>query len=364
MLVLEHIFWGNSLHEWCMALGLALTINVLIALMRWLILNRYIKVKERAPRGLEEAMVAMVRRTKQSLVLGVTLLIGTRYLELPAKVDISFIHIATVAGFLQVGLWLNAGLTFWVNRYRYNNLSTDAGANTSLAALQFVGKVVLWTVLILIALANLGVNITAMVAGLGVGGIAIALAVQNILGDLFASLSIVIDKPFVIGDVIMVDTYTGTVEHVGLKTTRLRSSTGEQIIIANGDLLKTRIRNFKRMEERRITFGFGVVYDITPEKLESIPGLIKGIIESIPQTRFDRANFRNFGASSLDFEVVFWVLNPNFKDSMNAQQLINMAIFKQFNIEGIEFASPTQTMIIRSQSDRFPVPNTGAEPEQ
>lgn len=358
MLELERIWGGNSVHDWALALGLALSINVIIGLTRWIILKYLSKAANPSQAGVNSAIVAMVRRTKQLLVFGVTLLIGTRYLELPDKLDHLFIHIATVAAFLQLGLWLNAVLTFWVNRYRYNNLSTDAGANTSLAALTFVAKLLLWVILTLVALANLGVNVSAMVAGLGVGGIAIALAVQNILGDLLASLSIVIDKPFVIGDAITIDTYSGTVEHVGLKTTRLRSSTGEQIIIANGDLLKTRIRNYKRMEERRITFGFGVVYEISPELLESIPGMVKAIVESIPRMRFERASFRGFGASSLDFEVVFWALNPNFMESVDAQQRINLAIFKQFKEAGIAFAYPTQTLIVQGP-EPFPGTHSG-----
>ncbi len=361
ILDLEAIWLDNTLEAWGTALALALSINVLVALMKWLVSSRVAKMRSRHTRGLDHAVVAMARRTKQPLVFCVTLLIGTQYLELKPGLEHGLVKVATIAGFLQLGLWLSAGLNFWIERYRIN--SRTAGATTSLAALNFVGKLLLWAMVVMLMLDNLGVNVTALVAGLGVGGIAVALAVQNILGDLFASLSIVIDKPFVIGDVIMVDAFTGTVEHVGLKTTRLRSATGEQIIISNGDLLKTRIRNYKRMEERRITFGFGVVYQTSSEQLAMIPRMVEEIVRTIPKTRFERAHFKAFGSSSLDFEVVFWMLDPDFLGSMNAQQAVNLEIFKRFGELGIEFAYPTQTLIVQGQADRFPGSSAAADHE-
>ncbi len=170
-----------------------------------------------------------------------------------------------------------------------------------------MGKVVLWALVLLLALDNLGVDVTALVAGLGIGGIAVALALQNVLGDLFASLSIALDKPFVIGDFIVVDTLSGNIEHVGLKTTRIRSLSGEQIVISNTDLLHTRIRNFKRMQERRILFSIGVEYQTPAEKLEKIPGWLQDIVSSVPLARFDRAHFKSFGDFALLFEIVYYV---------------------------------------------------------
>lgn len=340
MLSLDAIWLNNTLEEWGTALLLALSINLLVAVGKWFVSTRVSSQARRTVGGVDDALVAMAQQTKQLLIFGVTLLIGSQYLELAPRLDQALVKIATVSGFLQIGLWFSGGLGFWINRHRYNSMSVDVGATTSLAAVHFIGKLLLWALLLLLMLDNLGVNVTAMVAGLGVGGIAVALAVQNILGDLFASLSIVIDKPFVIGDVISVDSFTGTVELVGLKTTRLRSNTGEQIIISNGDLLKTRIRNFKRMQERRILFGFGVVYQISPEQLASIPELIEAVVKTVPKTRFERAHFKAFGASSLDFEVVFWMRDPDFMTGLDAQQAVNLGIFRRFEEEGIQFAHP------------------------
>lgn len=354
---LESIWMGNSLREWGTALGMALCINVVVAVLKWAITHHLARIAANSSTSLDDAVVAMARRTKQTLIFGVTLMIGTRYLDLPKGLDHVLIKVATISAFLQLGFWLSAGLNFWIGRYRSSSLSTDAGATTSLAALHFVARLVMWALLVMLALDNLGVNVSAMVAGLGVGGIAVALAVQNILGDLFASLSIVLDKPFVVGDVISVDIFTGTVEHVGLKTTRLRSATGEQIIISNSDLLKTRIRNFKRMEERRMLFTFGVVYQTKPAQLAAIPDTLRQIIGGIPGTRFERAHFKGFSSSSLDFEVVYWMRTADFMASMDAQQRVNLGLVEAFARDGIEFAYPTQTLIVQDTSgrqERFP----------
>jgi small-conductance mechanosensitive channel len=197
-----------------------------------------------------------------------------------------------------------------------------------------------------LALDNLGIEVTALIAGLGIGGIAVALATQNILGDLFASLLIVLDKPFVLGDFIVVGDFVGHVEKIGLKTTRLRSLSGEQLVVSNNDLLQSRLRNFKRMIERRVLFTVGVTYDTPLEKLAAVPGMIREIIESQPDVRFDRSHFKEFGSYSLNFETVYFVLSPEFGRYMDRQQAINLAIYDRFAQNEIKFAYPTQTLFL------------------
>ena len=211
-----------------------------------------------------------------------------------------------------------------------------------------MARLILWVIVLLLVLDNLGVNITGLVAGLGIGGIAVALALQNILGDLFASLSIVLDKPFVIGDFVVVDTLSGTVEHIGLKTTRIRSLSGEQLIFSNNDLLKSRIRNYKRMSERRIVFSFGVVYQTPLEKLKAVKEIVGDIIEKVENARFDRVHFKEYGDSALNFEVVYFVSTPDFNIYMDVQEVINLEIFRRFQEEGIEFAYPTSTVYVQN----------------
>jgi small-conductance mechanosensitive channel len=191
---------------------------------------------------------------------------------------------------------------------------------------------------------NLGVNITTLVASLGIGGIAVALAVQNILGDLFASLSIVLDKPFVVGDFIIVDKYLGTVEYVGLKTTRLRSLGGEQLVFSNADLLKSRLQNMTRMNRRRVAFTVTVTYDTPTAILRRVPAMLTEIVKAQEPVTFDRAHFSGMAASSLNFDVVYWVETADFNRHMDILQEIYLQIMDRFAAEGIEFAFPTQTL--------------------
>lgn len=345
--LLDYKFLDNTVLAWLTALGIALAINVLVGILKWAVINRLSVIAARSTTELDDSLIDIVNRTRQTLVFVITLFIGSNYLELSETLKSVLAGAATVAAFMQLGLWLVGGLDFWLVRYRSRTMEENAGAATAVAAIGFIGRLVLWAMLFLLALANLGVDVTAMVAGLGVGGIAVALAVQNILGDLFASLSIIVDKPFVIGDFVVVDDFAGTIEHVGLKTTRMRSLSGEQLVFSNSDLLKARLRNYKRMSERRIAFAFGVTYQTPPDKLKSIPETVKMIIERDDNARFDRCHFKAFGASSLDFEVIYWVRIPDYAAYMDTQQSINLAIFESFAEQDIDFAYPTQTLFVQ-----------------
>jgi len=192
------------------------------------------------------------------------------------------------------------------------------------------------------------VDITGLAAGLGIGGIAVALAAQSILGDLFAAFSIYIDQPFVIGDYLVVGSYNGTVEKIGMKTTRLRSLTGEQLVFSNSDLVGSRIQNFGRLEERRAAFSVGVTYDTPTAKVEKIPGIIQDVVESQDHVRFDRSHFKEFGDSALIVETVYYVLLPAYQTKMDIQQAINLDLKRRFEAEGIEFAFPTQMIFVES----------------
>ncbi|MFA5321890.1 MAG: mechanosensitive ion channel family protein, partial [Smithella sp.] len=251
---------------------------------------------------------------------------------------------------VQGGLWISAGITFWLGRTLQKQMDRDTSSATTISFLGFVARIVLWTIVLLLILDNMGVNITGLVAGLGIGGIAVALALQNILGDLFASLSIVLDKPFVIGDFVVVDSLSGTIEHIGLKTTRIRSLGGEQLIFSNNDLLKSRVRNYKRMSERRIVFGFGVVYQTPLKTLKAIKEIVSDVIKKTERTRLDRVHFKEYGDSSLDFEVVYFVTDSDYNIYMDVQESINLEIFRRFSEERIEFAYPTRTVFLQKDS--------------
>ncbi|MGB9886411.1 MAG: mechanosensitive ion channel family protein [Moorellales bacterium] len=332
--------------SWVYTIGIALGAAVGLYLVKGVIARRWADRSSRPQSDPASLAVELFRRTGFWFFLALSVYLSLPLLHLPAETVRVAGKIVAVLVFLQVGLWGNAVVSFVVAKSLSARLGKDDTAVATVYALGFVGRLLLWLVLLVLALDNLGVEITTLVAGLGIGGIAVALALQNVLGDLFGSLSILLDKPFVIGDFIIIDNYMGTVEHIGLKSTRIRSLSGEQLVFSNSDLLKSRIRNYKRMFERRVVFSVGVAYETPYEKLKRLPALFREIIESCPQVRFDRAHFKEYGPFSLNFEIVYYVLDPDYNFYMDTQQAINLAIFRRFKEEGIEFAFPTQTLYV------------------
>jgi small-conductance mechanosensitive channel len=289
----------------------------------------------------------VVDATRLPFMLWVSLLAGVSQLQLSTEQQRWLQYAWIIILVSQVALWANRLITVGVQNAIERNRQTDPAGATHLMLLGLVGRIVLWSIALLVALDNLGFNITTLMASLGIGGIAVALATQNILGDVFSSVSIALDKPFVIGDFIIVDNFMGTVEYVGMKTTRIRSLSGEQIVFSNSELLKTRIRNFKRMMERRVVFEFGIAYETPTETVEAVSGMIREIVEQHPTlTRFDRAHFKAYGDSALMFEVVYYMLDPDFNKYMDVQQAINLEMLRRFRAQGISFAYPTRTLHI------------------
>lgn len=340
-------YLGNTLFRWALALLAALLSFALFRLVRYILVRHFTALIHRLGRDLDDLVVILSRRTNSFLLAILSIYIGSLFLTLADRIATWASTIAFIVLLVQITLWVDALIPFWVTKYQRRQLEDDPARVTTMRALSFVVRLALFSIVTLLALDNIpGVEITTLIAGMGVAGIAIALAVQNILGDLFASLSISLDKPFVIGDFIIIDTFLGTVEQIGLKTTRIRSLSGEQLIFSNNDLLSSRIRNYKRMAERRIVFSVGVIYQTPYEKVQKIPSIIRKIIESQEQARFDRAHFKEYGDFSLRFEVVYWVLVPDYAVYMDIQQAINLAIYERFEEEGIEFAYPTQTLYV------------------
>jgi small-conductance mechanosensitive channel len=342
---LDRPLLGEPVGDWLMALAIAAGTLLVLALVKRITLHRLAALAARTETEVDDFLVEVMRRTRWLLVLLPVLYMATVSIDVPG-LRRGLRTAAVLAFLLQLGLWLVVAINFWVESARRKRLEADAASATMIGAFSFLGKVVLWTVIVLVALDNLGVNVTALIAGLGVGGVAVALALQNILGDLLASLSIVLDKPFVIGDAIKVDDVTGTVESIGLKTTHLRSVSGEQIVVSNGDLLRSRIRNFKRMGERRVVVSFGVVYRTPPDKLARIPEIVRSLIDNRDHLRFDRAHLMRLGESSLDFEVVYFVLSSDYLLHMDLQQEILLGLLRQLEEEEIGLAYPTRTLIL------------------
>jgi small-conductance mechanosensitive channel len=254
-----------------------------------------------------------------------------------------------VAGMVLVA-FLSAQALIAVARFAIRTYieTADKGSERERALKGFMTliRVVVWGLATVVLLDNLGFRINTVIAGLGIGGIAVALAAQNILGDLFAYFTIMFDRPFEIGDFLIVGEYMGVVNHLGVKTTRIGSLGGEQIIMSNKDLTDSRVRNYKRMEKRRVLFRLGVTYQTPYEKLKEIPGTIRGIIEGTEETVFDRAHFSSYGDFSLVFEVVYYVTDRDYTKYMNIQEQINFRIHEEFERQKIEFAYPTQTLYL------------------
>ena len=357
--LLAQRYYGNPTSAWLIALGILVGTFAVLTIARYLVIRRFGALARRTTTDLDDLVVSLARLTRYFFLLVVSLRSALLVIALPPRFDAILRAVSIVAVLLQVALWGNGIIGFLVGRY-IRQRAADGAARTTLVALGFAARLVLWTVILLVALRNFDVDITALVAGLGIGGIAIALAVQNILGDLFGAVSIVLDRPFVVDDFIVVDNFQGTVEHIGLKTTRLRSLSGEQIIIANTDLLRSRIRNYRRMFERRVVLVFGVVYGTPPEALARIPGIVREIIERQELVRFDRSHFFRFGESSLDFETVYWVTVSDYNRYMDIQQTINLELMRRLAAEGVSFAFPTRTVVLDGQGQpTHPRPDAG-----
>lgn len=337
---------ANTPFRWALALCAAVVAFALGFGARRIVRRRYaLAAATEHVEWLEVPLEVASKTSSLVLVLG-ALYAGFSLLTLPAALRSGAGAVMTAVLFWQLGVWGSASVVAWLAARRKLADERDRAALGSFGIIGFVLRLLVWVLIALLALDNFGVDITALVAGLGVGGIAVALAVQNVLGDLFASLSITLDRPFVLGDFIIVDDFMGSVEQIGVKSTRLRSLGGEQIILANADLLGSRVRNYGRMVERRVVFAVGIVYDTPAELVEQVPGMIRAAVEAVPTLRFDRSHFSGFGDSSLNFETVYYVLSPDYTVYMDAQQAVYLAILKEFAARGVAFAYPTRRLIL------------------
>lgn len=344
---LERLILGNPISDWLAAAGVALGVAVALLIIKYFVGRRLATIAARTSSQLDDLVVDLIERTRLYFIVALAIRAGSPLLTFPPAIHEAIRDLTTIAVLLQLARWATGLIHFWLARWARSRAGGDERATSAtFKAIGAIAQVVVWLVVILLALKNVwGFDITALVTGLGVGGIAVALAVQNILGDAFAALSIVLDKPFDIGDTIAVDTFVGQVEHIGLKTTRIRALGGEQVIFANSELLKSRVRNLRRMMERRIVFTIGATYDTPPDLVAQVPTIIRTIIEGTPNTRFDRAHFARYMDSSLEFEAVYYVTSPEYVVYMDAHHAINLALLREFNGRGISFAFPTRTII-------------------
>jgi small-conductance mechanosensitive channel len=332
---------GTPLRDWLLAGALGAAVWLLLLLIRKFIASRHKGYSAGPHAAALRLLVYLLANTTQVLFLAAALYVALQVLTLPDKIERGVLHAVMILILLQFGLWAGRAVRFYLEMQQLAR-GADRVFAGSLDIIRFVARLLIWTLLVLMALDNLGVNITALVAGLGVGGVAVALSLQNILGDLFASLSIALDKPFMVGDSLTIDTFVGKVEHIGIKTTRLRSESGEQIILSNADILRSRVRNYARLEEQRILVTIRATYDTPSEKLKELPKLLERIVREQTVVRFERCHLKTLGESSFLFELSYFVQQPAVNSVLDVQQAVNFRIIEELRTLGVEFAYPAQ----------------------
>ncbi len=347
--ILDNIYFGNSILDYIISLVILIIGIIVIQIFKVSVIHRLNRFAQKTQTTFDNFLIRVIKKVALPLFYLASLFFALSMLNLTDQVQgvvnklFLAVFVFSIVRFLN--LLVVYGFTNYLKKHGQDT-ALEKSLNTTLRIVKFI----IWALAVIFFMDNLGFKISAVIAGLGVGGIAIGLAAQAVLKDLFSYFSIIFDRPFEVGDFIIVGDLLGTVEYIGAKTTRLRSLGGEQLIFSNTDLTDSRIKNYKRMEQRRVLFQFGVVYQTPYEKLQQIPEIVKSIIESVEDTIFDRTHFSSYGNSSLTFEVVYYVVGSDYNKYMDIQQAINLAIFKEFETRAIEFAYPTQTLYINKTS--------------
>lgn len=334
--LVDGLYWQDV----AIAAGIALGVFAVLWIAR-LLVRRHCRALANTPsREVLELPSVVASRTTTAFLLSLAVLAGAQYLALPTVIEGTLRRIVMIVVFVQAGLWATTAAMTWLDERAREGARAGKVMAGSIGILRFTARVVIWAMVLLLVLENLGTDITALVAGLGIGGIAVALALQNVLGDLLGSLSIALDQPFVVGDFLAVGEYLGSVEYIGLKSTRLRSLSGEQIVMPNSELLAKPLRNFGRLVERRVALTLDVDYATERAGLEQVAPIVRRIIEAQPDLRFDRCHFSRYAPASLQFEAVYYVLSADYNLHMDRQQAILFAIHGAFAALGVRFAQP------------------------
>ncbi|MEO6187803.1 MAG: mechanosensitive ion channel family protein [Ginsengibacter sp.] len=337
------IYFGNSLRDWGIAVGIIVVGFSFIKILRLPVLKRLKRWTQKTANSFDDFLVVAIETVLIPFLYLFVIYAALNYLDFSERTD-RILQVAMLVVFTYYVLKLLSSAVQY-SIFTFLDKREDSEIKKKQArGLILIFKAVIWIIGLVFLMNNLGYNVTTIITGLGIGGIAVALAAQTILGDLFSYFVIFFDRPFEIGDFIKVDDKSGTVEYIGIKTTRIRAISGEQLVCSNKDLTDSRLHNFKRMEKRRVVFTVGVTYQTPPEKIKLIPSLIKNIIEAEPDVTFDRSHFSAFGDFSLKFETVYLIHGPDYNQYMDTQQNIYNKMLETFEQEGIEFAFPTQTL--------------------
>lgn len=336
------------------AFGVFIVLTIFFWLLRKIVLEHFKRLTSKTATDIDDVIVDAIRNVRPWVYTIVSFYAAMQFLALPEKVDIVLTALFLFAVVWQVIEVAACFVDFFATRFMLRDADGDGkpDPNSATAAhmMTLIARIVLWSLGALFVLSNLGIEVTSLLAGLGIGGIAIAFALQGVLSDLFASFSIYFDKPFRIGDFIVIGTDSGTVEKIGIKSTRIRTLQGEELVVSNAELTTARVQNFKKMQERRIVSQFGVTYETPQAKVKQIPGIVERAFEALEGARLDRVHFTTFGDSALIFELVYYVHSSDYAEYLNAQQAFNFDLMEKFAEIGIDFAYPTQTLYVKQTS--------------
>ena len=351
--IIKTDFFNNALFDWGLLILSSIILFLILKLFKNIVYSKLVKLSEKTSNKVDDYIVSTLGSISNIFILFLSIFISSKFIILKGFMNDRIEQIIIIIFLWQITKWaINlSGLVF--DKYKIQReKQNDMHSVTAISGFTKLVRFLIWTIFLLLALDNLGVNITALVAGLGIGGLAIALAAQSILGDLFASLTIMIDKPIAIGDYIQIDNYMGTVKNIGIKSTKIESLSGEEIIISNSDLLNSRLRNYhqSRMQKRRTTIMIGVVYSTPFSKLNSIQSLLTKIVNDSKSTEFVRASMIEFADFSLNFELVYNVLSSDHGEYIEINHKLRMKIFEEFDKNKIEFAFPTRTIHIENSN--------------
>ncbi|MCK5285702.1 MAG: mechanosensitive ion channel family protein [Candidatus Pacebacteria bacterium] len=335
--------WGNSIFEYLVSVGVFVLFLIAFKIFQVIILKRLKKISENTSTDIDDILIEAVQSLKPPFYYFISLYFILPFLTIKESV------LGIITGLLLILIVFQVVKSIlivvdYVFEKLANKEGNDGGVKMAYSYLGTFTKILIWVLGLLMVLSNLGVNVTTLVAGLGIGGVAFAFALKGILGDLFASFVIFFDKPFLLGDNIQVGDIRGEVIKIGIKTTRIKSSQGEEIVMSNEALTSGKVHNYRKLEERKAAFSFGVTYETPLEKLKQISGWVEDIISEMENTRFSRAHFNRFDDSALNFDVVYYMEVDDYQKYMDTQQEINFQILEKFEKEGIEMAYPTQVL--------------------
>ncbi|HNZ26412.1 MAG TPA: mechanosensitive ion channel family protein [Spirochaetota bacterium] len=345
---LQKEFFGNSIESYIIFIIILLSIMLILFVIEKIVIAKFQTFSKKTNTNLDDLIVNIVKKNMFPLTSYGSFYLALKYLKINALLSKVVSILGLIIFLVNVVNIISKLLKYYIENGSDKNPERSERINILKGIFPAI-EIILWGIGVVFLMDNLGFNISAVVAGLGIGGIAVAMGAQKILGDIFSYLFILIDKPFEIGDYIVLGEYNGNIERIGLKTTRVRSLGGEQLVFSNSDIASSRIRNYKSMRERRVVFSIGVTYDTPVETLKSMPGIIKNLIEKNGGVRFDRAVFSSFGDYSLKFEAVYFVLTGDYKVFAEIQQAINFDILEIFKSKEIKFAFPTNTVYINKK---------------